>query len=195
MRLFTGLSIPDCIASRLAVAINELSHGQDVGVGLAWTKPENLHITLKFIGQWAESRLPELQTALAGMERDGSFESGLKLTVSRFGFWPNPHQPTIFFAAVQPAPELHALVRRIDDALILPGCEPEQLPFTPHVTLARIKRTNIVGLRERVAAMVTMQEFEFGSFTPQEFHLYSSAPSPAGSVYTKLSSYPLVRTA
>jgi 2'-5' RNA ligase len=187
MRLFTGLSIPDRVTSRLAFAIDELRPSAD----LAWSKPENLHITMKFVGVWPESRLPELQTNLAGIERAGSFE----VTVSRFGFWPNPHQPTIFFAAVQPSRELHALARRIDDALSVLGCEPEKLSFTPHVTLARIRRPDIGELRERVASMFNMQKFEFGSFTPQEFHLYSSASSPAGSVYTKLSSYPLVRTA
>jgi 2'-5' RNA ligase len=187
MRLFTGLSIPDRIASRLALAIDELRPTADI----AWTKPENLHITMKFIGEWPENCLPELQTNLAGIERTGSFE----LSVSHFGFWPNPHQPGIFFAAVQPAPELYSVARRIEDALTVLGCAPEKHAFTPHVTLARIQRMNIVELRQRVAAVVSMQKFEFGSFTPQEFHLYSSAPSPAGSVYTKLSSYPLVRNA
>ena len=184
MRLFTGLSMPDHIVTRLTWAIDELRPTAD----LRWSKPANLHITTKFIGAWPEDRLPELQSTLAALEPPGSFE----VTVSHFGFWPNPHQPSIFFAAVQPSAELQTVARRIDEALAVLGCEPEKHVYSPHVTLARVKRANIGALREKVAAMANMNNFDFGSFTPQEFHLYSSTPSPEGSVYSSLCSYSLV---
>jgi 2'-5' RNA ligase len=186
MRLFTGLAIPDRIASRITWAIEELRPTAD----LRWSNPANLHITTKFIGAWPEEKLPELQRTLAALEPTARFE----VTVSHFGFWPNPHQPSIFFAAVQPSTELQTLARRIGEALSVLGCEPEKNTYSPHITLARVKRANIGALREKVAAMANMNNFDFGSFAPQEFFLYSSTPSPEGSVYTKLSGFSLIRS-
>lgn len=187
MRLFTGLSIEGAALEKLVHALHELRRTAD----LKWSPPENLHITTKFIGQWPADKLPELQQTLAAVEPRGPVE----ITLSRFGFYPNPHRPQVFFAGVQGGPELADLARRIDEALSAIGCEREQRPWSPHVTLARIRKENIRALREHIAHMVSMNKFDFGSFEAVEFHLYSSETSSGGSVYSKLSSYPLVRAA
>lgn len=185
MRLFTGLSISGEIRSNLEGAIDALR----TSAQLRWSPPENLHITTKFIGDWPEDRLSELENVLGRIEPDGP----MSITVSRFGFWPNPHHPRILFAAVQTDGKLYNLARRIDEVLVALGVPPEKNPYTPHVTLARIGTENIMTLRERIAQMVNMNNFDFGTFEPAEFHLYSSQPSTAGSVYAPRSAWPLVR--
>jgi 2'-5' RNA ligase len=180
MRLFTGISLEPSVLTKLTGA----QHLLRSSARLKWSPPDNLHVTLKFIGQWPDERLGELQATLDAIPMVPAFP----VDVSRFGFFPNPHRPHSFFAGVHAGPELAALAARIDGALAKIGCSPEQRPYTPHITLARIKRDDDVrGLRERIASMANQ---EFGSFDVTRFHLYESKQSAAGSVYTILASYP-----
>jgi 2'-5' RNA ligase len=189
MRLFSGLSIPDNIAAALGSVLAELRKTAQ----LRWSPVKNLHITSKFIGEWPQERLTELQGALAGLEPPRPFQ----VTVARFGFLPNPHRPKIFFAGVHGEAGLAQLAERIDIALAAIGVKREDRDYTPHLTLARIRDEEIGMLRERIAAVPVP---EFGSFTVREFHLYLSKPDlskpgPAGSVYSILHTYPLEKAA
>ena len=182
MRLFTGLAIPPHIIGALDDTLHELR----AAVPLGWSPLENLHITSKVIGEWPASRLPELQNALAILDPPGEFE----VTLGRFGFLPNPRKPKIFFAGVHGEAGLTALAERTDAALSELGVMHEERPYTPHLTLARINREPLGGLRERIAAMLP-ETLEFGSFAVREFHLYSSHAS----TYSQLASYPLQKAA
>ncbi|HVW86940.1 MAG TPA: RNA 2',3'-cyclic phosphodiesterase [Bryobacteraceae bacterium] len=182
MRLFTGISIDPQVLNALKRALAELRPT----ARLKWSPVENLHITTKFIGEWPEARLPELETALARVEGPGD----IRIDISRFGFYPNPHRPRVFFAGVHGGEELPDLARRIDDAVAALGVAREDRAYSPHLTLARIKTEDIRGLREHIASMTN---FNFGSFTAIDFHLYLSTPGKEGSVYTTLASYPLAR--
>jgi 2'-5' RNA ligase len=184
MRLFTGLSIPSNVSSAIESALAELrplAH-------LRWSPVGNLHITLKFIGEWPEARLPEIEGALAAQAAPEQFP----VTVSRFGYLPNPHRPKIFLAGVQGGASLPRLAELTDLALAPLGIKREERPYTPHLTLARIANENISGLRERIAALPAP---DFGSFEVHEYHLYMSRQSPAGSVYSPLSTYSLPKAA
>jgi RNA 2',3'-cyclic 3'-phosphodiesterase len=185
MRLFTGLSIPPLVLQTLTALLDQLRPVAP----LNWSPPANLHITLKFIGAWPEHRLPELTQTLQTIPPTGPIE----IDIARLGYFPNPHRPLNFFAAVHADPRLVSLAAAIDDALVKIGCPPENRPYTPHLTLARIKGENIRSLREHIAAMNNLQ---FGSFEATHFHLYASNPGPgnpgqSGSVYSILASYAL----
>lgn len=175
MRLFTGISVPD-FTSQLA-GLREVA-------GVNWSPAENLHITVKFIGEWPEHRLKELQDALATMPRFGN----IAIEVTRLGFFPNPHHPRILFAGAHPVDSLTELAKRTEAALEPLGYAREDRPYSPHITLARIATGDFHTLRERIAAMGNL---DFLSFEATEFHLYQSKPGPGGSIYTKLASYPL----
>jgi 2'-5' RNA ligase len=90
---------------------------------------------------------------------------------------------------VEAAPDLAALAAETDRALDPLGLPPEGRPFSPHLTLARIKEpVPLQSLREAIAALPSL---DFGSFTAASFFLYHSRPGPSGSVYTKLAEFPL----
>ncbi len=185
MRLFTGLSIPPPILETLTALLKQLRPIAP----LKWSPPENLHITLKFIGNWPEDRLPELRQTLETVSPPGI----VKIDISGFGYFPNPRRPRNFFAEVHAGPELASLATAIDEALVKIGCPRENRPYTPHLTLARIKDEDIRSLREHVAAM---NNFQFGSFEAKQFHLYASNQAHSnqgrnGSIYSILASYPL----
>jgi RNA 2',3'-cyclic 3'-phosphodiesterase len=180
MRLFTGIALPPRVRDRLALVLEDLR----ALAALNWSPVENLHITCKFIGEWPENRLPELKEAL---ERK-AFPGGFKIAIARFGYFPNPHHPRALFAGVQAGSALGALASAIDGALEPLGIAREDRPYSPHLTLARIKQQDIRELREHIAKMTN---FDFGAFDASEFQLYLSKAGPKGSLYTSLATYPL----
>jgi 2'-5' RNA ligase len=190
MRLFTGLPIPPHIIAPIGSALKQLRQSAD----LRWSPLENLHITTKFIGEWPDARLPELESTLTAMPKPGAFS----VVMARFGYLPNPHHPKIFFAGVHADAGLAELAERTDKTLASLGVKPETHSYTPHLTLARVGHAlgPVQALRERIAHLtVEGADFNFGAFTANEFHLYQSKTSPAGSVYSKLSTYPLEKAA
>jgi 2'-5' RNA ligase len=183
MRLFTGIALAPNVIDTLSAALAELRPTARI----SWSSAENLHITSKFIGAWNEGRMPEITSAL----RTVAVAGPIPITISRFGFFPNPHHPHSFFAGVQSGPELTNLAAAIDSVLEPLGVAPETRAYRPHVTLARIKPGHdIHGLRERLAAMT---DLNFGSFEALNFHLCLSEPANKGSVYTRVATYDLMR--
>jgi 2'-5' RNA ligase len=110
------------------------------------------------------------------------------VSVRHVGFFPNPHAPRVFFCGIE-APGLRELAAATDAAVNALGVPRETRPFSPHLTLARIKdRLDLQPLRE---AIVALPPLEFGSFTAGSFFLYQSVLRPSGSVYTKLAEFGL----
>ncbi len=181
MRLFTGIEIPDEIKNRLEVLIEHLRPN----ASLKWSPVYNLHITTKFIGEWPSGRLDELKGALRGIKPAGQ----VRVEIQGLGWFPNPHNPRVFWAGIKAGEELQQLAAATDSALEKLGIAREDRAFSPHLTLARIKQpVPLAPLRQAVAKL---ESTDFGDFTATEFHLYLSEPGASGSVYTNLESFPL----
>jgi len=149
---------------------------------LKWSPVYNLHVTLKFIGEWPEENLPQLEDALRSLTR----RPAIPLEVRGLGWFPNPHNPRVFWVAVH-GDALATLAQATDSALEPLGIPKENRAFTAHLTLARIKEpTPLDGMRHAIAKL---ESAEFGSFQADRFYLYRSQPGSAGSIYTKLSEY------
>lgn len=179
MRLFTGIDLPDDVREkleRLLMHLRPCAH-------LKWSAVYNLHVTLKFIGEWPEEKIPALEAAL----RTVASRPAIAAEVEGLGWFPNPHHPRVFWAGVHAGDSLTALVKDIESALAPLGIAPEERVFNAHLTLARIKEpAPLQGLRSTIAQLASV---EFGAFDVNRFHLYRSQPGSAGSIYTKLSEY------
>ena len=179
MRLFTGIDLPEDVREkleRLLMHLRPCAH-------LKWSPVYNLHITLKFIGEWPEEKLPQLESALRSIPK----RPAIPIEVKGLGWFPNPRSPRVFWAAVHGGGALESLAGDTDDALQPLGVPKESRAFTAHLSLARIKEpTPLDAMR---AAISKLESAEFGSFTADRFHLYRSQPGSAGSIYTKLSEY------
>jgi 2'-5' RNA ligase len=179
MRLFTAITLPPDVVAALTALIGRLRPTARIH----WSPAANLHITTKFIGEWPKERLDELSAALQALPA----REPIPIEVRGLGFFPNPHAPRVFWAAVHAGPELATLAQLTDQATELLGVAAEKRPFSPHLTLARIKEpTPLQPLRQAIASL---PDADFGSFTADRFHLYLSQLHPTGSVYTKLSEY------
>lgn len=182
MRLFTALDLPADVMHNLEDLLSRLR----AAAPAAWSPPANLHVTTKFIGSWPEERLGELKTALSAIPG----RPAIPIHVHRLVFFPNPHAPHALTCGVE-APGLDALAKDTDAATAALGIASEERPYKPHLTLARFKgRGNLQPLREVIAALPSL---DFGDCQATSFFLYESKTQPTGSVYTKLSEFPLTK--
>jgi len=180
MRLFAAVDIPAEVTHALDALISQLRPAARI----KWSPASNLHITTKFIGEWPDARLHELNEALRALPR----RRPIPIEVRELGFFPNSRSPRVFWAGVHAPAELGELARETDAALHRLGVEREQRPFSPHLTLARIKAP--VPLGPLHGAIAQLPSTAFGAFTTDRFYLYLSALHSSGSVYTRLSEFP-----
>ena len=183
MRLFVALDLPEAVRHALAELIANLKPKSQ---GARWVQPENLHITLKFIGHVGNEKLSPIQSALSSIHAAQPIE----LNFRGIGFFPNERSPRAFWCGVAGSPNLAELAADIDRALVPLGIEAETRPFTPHLTLARFKSDE--GVREVVHAANDMKSNDFGAATETNFHLYESLLKSTGAQYNRVASFPFV---
>lgn len=185
MRLFTGLDLPSDTLSSLGKLLGELK----CEAPIKWSPVENLHITTKFIGEWPESRLDQLDEALQPLR----FRNSFCIEIRGLGWFPNSTSPRVFWAGIHGGEPLPTLANATDDALIPLGIARETGPYSPHLTLARIKdRVPLQGLRAKVQHLMLDH---IADFRAAAFYLYCSTPGSQTSVYQKLRSYHFERPA
>lgn len=175
MRLFVALSIPDEVAAQLMLL-------QGGVPGARWQRREQLHLTLRFIGEVDGRDARDLEDALAGIDAP-AFDLQLH-GVGQFG----NKQPDSLWAAVRPNDLLTHLQRKVDNAIRRVGQPQDAHKFTPHVTLARLRHPDLDKTRDWLSyhALATSQEFSVTAF-----HLYSSKLTSDGSIYRVEQSYDL----
>jgi 2'-5' RNA ligase len=183
VRLFVALDLTDQVRHSIAELIAKL---QPKSRPARWIKPENLHITLKFIGHVGNEKLGPIQSALSSIQA----EQPVELHFRGMGFFPNEHRPRAFWCGIAASPNLAELAADIDRALVPLGVEAETRPFTPHLTLARFKSDE--GIREVVQAATDMKSTDFGAATETNFHLYESLLKSTGAQYNRVASFSFV---
>jgi len=148
---------------------------------LQWSPVENLHITTKFVGEWPEDRVEDMKQALSQVASPGPFE----IHVSRLGWFPNASHPWVFWAGIESGDSLLTLAQATEEALAKIGVPKDDRPYSPHLTLARVKdRARLDALHKGIEAT---RSTDFGVFRPAEFFLYLSS----GGKYKKLAAFPM----
>jgi RNA 2',3'-cyclic 3'-phosphodiesterase len=183
VRLFVALDLPDAVRRALAEFIAKL---KPKSRGARWIHPENLHITLKFIGHVGNKKLSPIHAALSWIHS----EQPIELHFRGMGFFPNERRPRVFWCGIAGSPNLAELAADIDRALLPLGIEADTRPFTPHLTLARFKSD--AGVHKLVRAATDMKSTDFGVATETNFHLYESLLKSTGAQYNRLASFPFV---
>ena len=185
MRLFVALEIPEGVRQNLAAIRKNFS---SIGPGLRWVPPENLHLTLKFIGSVPNDKLETIIDALRHVRADKS----INLKFSGMG----GSAAGVYWASIEPDPALEKLAVDMDHCLAPIGIAEEKHAFHPHVTIARFKDREILKKLDHLpdengVSGHHRNKYNFGSVTPTEFHLLESKTLPTGPIYSKLQSFPL----
>jgi 2'-5' RNA ligase len=175
VRLFVALSISDQVAQDLMLL-------QGGVPGARWQSREQLHMTLRFIGEVDGRDARAIDDALAGIEAP-AFEIQLH-GVGQFG----NKQPHSLWAAARKHEMLEHLARKVDSAIRRVGQPQDAHKFMPHVTLARLRHPDLDKVREW---LVEHALFTSSEFTVDTFCLYSSKLTSDGSIYRVEQEYPL----
>lgn len=177
MRLFVALDLPWPLRTRLA----QLATGIQ---GCRWLSVDNLHLTLRFIGEVPHWRAEEIDHALRAI-KGRSFP----LTVAGVGLFEKGGRVTSLWAGIERSPQLDHLQSKVETALQRAGLEPERRRFTPHVTLARLDQP----ANEKITGFLQGNSlFRASSYEVDHFTLFSSQLGKEGSVYTAESDYSLI---
>ena len=185
MRLFVALEIPAAVRESLSALIQEFreASARAKGKGPRWVRAENLHITLKFIGESAAEKLDAIRSALTGVRS----ESAVHLSCRGLGFFPNERRAQVLWAGLEATENLPRLAGDIDRGLESAGIARERRTFEPHLTLARFDAPRMEeDLRLAIARSASR---DFGSFSADEFHLIESKTKPSGAKYTRIASF------
>lgn len=180
MRLFVALDIPSTVRKNLAELVNSL---RAVSPQTRWVRPENLHVTLKFIGEVPETKLAPIRTALA----QARSAQPITLAFRGLGFFPDERHPRVFWAGIEASPNLKTLAADIEKATETLSIAREQKPFSPHLTLARFEPPRVPEkLREAIRENAGR---EFGWLRTHQFRLIESKLKPSGAEYTTVESF------
>jgi 2'-5' RNA ligase len=187
LRAFIAVEIPLNIRQAVCKAIAALQ--KETHLLVRWVPMENMHLTLKFLGDVSPSNV-EMLTQMIGAEADlfNCFEFGL----SGLGSFPNLKRPRVIYIGIQSPAVLDALQRGIDSASRRLGYESEERGFSPHLTIGRVKQ-NITATEQQTIrrALEGTKIDSLGTARVASVHLYKSDLRPTGSVYTRLYSAPL----
>ncbi|HEY2039384.1 MAG TPA: RNA 2',3'-cyclic phosphodiesterase [Edaphobacter sp.] len=171
MRLFIGLPVPIEITRSLVRSAQTLHLPEEP----RWTAPEKAHLTLVFLGEVAEERLPSIERELTALN-----VTPLPLKVTSLGSFP---RSGILYAEIDPTSALLRLQKQIVERMAHCGFVPETRPYRPHITLARLRSPLRLGKTQMPRIDPARH-----SFRVQEVNLYRSHLSPKGSSYEVLCS-------
>jgi 2'-5' RNA ligase len=170
-RLFVAIELPES-SKRLLVDLDPQIHG------VRWLDAEQMHLTLGFFADVPEDVDLKLREKLSAIVFGAFF-----LPIIGVGTFPPKGPPKIIWIGVgRGHPHLFQLHKRVQEAALGAGLEPELRPFHPHVTLARCQRISLQSVRKFLKSNV---DLDAGMIRVDSFHLYSSKLTPAGPIHTR----------
>jgi 2'-5' RNA ligase len=177
MRLFIAIELPDSCKKELGkLRTHEIPDAR-------WVQKEQIHLTLAFLGEVDDDTSKLLITRLAKIEA-----AGFELCLSGTGCFPDRRRPRVLWVGVKPEPGLTRLAEAIRETVLACHIPQEERPFSPHLTLARLK---FPAAAEAGAFLDKHSTFELEPFPVAEFILFQSRLSPKGAEHIPLKTFPL----
>ncbi len=184
LRAFIALELPEHIQAALHEIQVQL---KAYGLKVTWTRPENIHLTLKFLGDIQKSMVAPISDII---EHAAKQCPCMTLRSQALGFFPGVKHPRVLWTGVAGQTDLlEKLQRNIDAELARHGFPKDTKSFIGHLTLGRMKSGGnpeiFIGIMQRFQHMTT------DDFIVDRLHLYQSKLMPSGPIYTKIFSVSL----
>jgi 2'-5' RNA ligase len=184
IRAFIAIRLPEEITLRLSQVMSDLQTKMPGGGPVRWSPADNIHLTLKFLGEVSSSSLEMLKKALAS---EASRHAPFDVSVGGLGAFPSMRRPNVVWVGVEAPSELGALQRGIESEMAHLGYPPEDRPFSPHLTLGRVGRNTCSFDQQQLGQALASCKVGFlGAARVQDVALYRSDLTPTGAVYTTL---------
>lgn len=186
MRLFVAIRIPKPVQDAVNRAINDLRRQPDTPKDAKWVRPENLHVTLKFIGEIDEERVAELRASLFEAVKE---QKSFPIEFKGMGAFPDVRRPRVVWVGMtDPEKSLEKLAQRVEECTVAAGFAKADKAFSAHLTVCRF------GNMPSGRFAKGMERFEneaFGSMTADRMFLIRSQPGQHGSDYIDLHEFDL----
>jgi 2'-5' RNA ligase len=178
MRSFIAIEIPDAVKSSVKDIIRKVEADTR---GVRWVPVENMHLTLKFLGEVKEDLISEIDSRLRSIgRRHRNFSVG----VSGSGAFPDFKRPNVFWIGLESSDKLRSLFKDIDILMSEIGFERESRGFSPHLTIGRVKDKR--GIDNATRELATYKDTFFGTIEVREILLMKSVLKPSGAEYSKV---------
>ena len=186
-RTFIAIKLDDTIQENIHTAISTLQRTLPPHA-IRWELSENLHLTVKFLGDTPQSLIPDIQSKLQIISKEQLLFS---VEVVGTGCFPNTSNPRILWLGLNnPSGELNKLQQDVEDVMVEFGFSKDQHPFKPHLTIGRIKRhidkqiIHQIGQGIRNSNVKTITKWEC-----KAIHLIKSTLTSNGARYTSLAQF------
>jgi 2'-5' RNA ligase len=182
VRLFLAVTLPEEIKNTLGLLIERLT---TPGSPVKWVKPDNIHLTLKFLGEVEEERVQAIhEVSRLAVKEVRPF----KLRVEEVGAFPSLKRPRVIWVGIKRSMQLATLHGRIEGGFQSIGFPSEKRPWAPHLTIGRVKGNwGTKDLVEKLAGAA----IEPRTFFADSLHLIQSVLKPEGPIYTTLREIPM----
>jgi len=178
IRTFVAVPVPLEVTRPLAAFAGKV--GPEAG-RIRWVDPESMHLTLFFLGDVVEDRVPIIEEAL---ERAAAGVRPFTARLDELGAFPDLERPRVIWVGIsEGAQQLGELKEAVDGVLEPLGFEPDRRPFHPHLTLGRVKKA---GRRGAVAGAASRWNLPAGSWTVDRLVFYQSTLTRKGAIYQQL---------
>ena len=185
-RTFCAIELGDEVRAQLAKHAQQLRDAVP-DVTASWSRPENVHLTLKFFGNVTKERLTRISDAAARVA--GEF-SPFQIRIGGTGVFPRRSRPQVLWVGVEDASgRLSDLQQRLEEEFAREGFAKEDRGYRPHLTIARLRRPEEA---RQLAEAHIQHKFDFVEIRVSEFVLFRSQLSPKGSIYTVISKHGFV---
>jgi 2'-5' RNA ligase len=183
IRAFIAVDLPSEVQDCLGQVSVQLK-GEMGRVPVRWVPQENIHLTLKFLGDVSTNNIQVLTELL---EAETTNQKPMVFSVGGVGAFPKVRSPRVIWVGVEAPQELLALQRSIDSHTARIGYSRDRRPFSPHLTLGRVSRNATPKEVRKIGEVLASQTIGFlGVARIRAVHLYRSDLQPTGAVYTKL---------
>ena len=188
LRAFIAVEIPSSLQNTIQESTASLRKmlGNEL---VRWVPPQNVHLTLKFLGDVSSSNLDLIKQMLTA---EAAQHLCFEMQVEGIGSFPNPRRPRVIWVGLHAPAALESLQRGIESASARLGYTSEEKSFSPHLTIGRVKQNLSAPEIHRIR--VALEETKIGLLGivhVDTAHLIKSDLQPSGSLYTRLFSAPI----
>lgn len=185
IRSFISIELPDGIRSSIAELITEL---RKAGTDVAWVPAEKIHLTLKFLGNTDDSLIQRIKEQIT---KKLSHYTAFYIKIVGVGCFPSEKRPRVLWIGIENSDILRSMQKDIDTEVAGFGFPLEERPFSPHLTIGRVRSQK--GIAEMLRRFAEFRTADFGEAEVKSMHIMKSELKPAGAEHTSIAEIPIGR--
>ncbi len=185
LRCFIAIELSEEVKKNIDIAVSIL---RAKNADVKWIPSENMHLTLKFLGKTPEELLPEIKENLSGV---AASHRPFYIRIYGAGAFPNTRYPRVIWIGIIDSDELKALQEEIEESMEALGFKKEDRPFSPHLTVGRVRSPK--GKEMLMEELATFKKMDFGNIEVKNISIIKSELKPTGAQYTIISEVPFGR--